>query len=497
MSYTYPPSKHVLQYGDIEENSHFFCEGVAFIDDYRIGKTKCFFEVAYLQSAQIIVVCYFSSSNYWVEPKHYYNCSKIIGRDIKSGLLVVAEGLYARGYHQENLPSEKASVKFNARCFRTFIPPNKKIEHEDEFSVNYSVSSIDFPQWLDQKSKYADDDARGRIVFPLNEKNKLILLAVRTPEQKLYDNHWTGRLSVYIEPMPDGWTDIDIVDFWCAIMSLALGRDIQFTSFLKPLPFKKYRYSTWQARHLNGAGEFTPVIARFGLGSRQDVNILVNYVQQMFSGVLDGRISCSSAHNYTHIIRQYVNYRIISTTTGEGRARLIATLTEELLHWWERANNLKPENLISRSERTELEKIIKNTMTERAEDYLNTENLTNRDRIIERVIDLIHRNIRDVTLVERFRYLFASYEHSLGSNKLGKRIRAFKDTRDSIAHVGLFSHANPEYNHERLVQFCSQEEHRLQHEYENTLMMIPLMIFTIFGYSGKYIDLLQDKKAYW
>src|SRR5258708_7568723 len=54
--YDYPPSKHILAFGPLQEESHFYGTGFA---EFEIGSLECEFEIAYTHDCRIVIICYF------------------------------------------------------------------------------------------------------------------------------------------------------------------------------------------------------------------------------------------------------------------------------------------------------------------------------------------------------------------------------------------------------------------------------------------------------
>src|SRR5579859_3860959 len=59
--YDFPPSKHILEFGPLEADSHFYARGTAQFD---VAEVNCDFEVAYTQDCRVVVVAYLEDENY-------------------------------------------------------------------------------------------------------------------------------------------------------------------------------------------------------------------------------------------------------------------------------------------------------------------------------------------------------------------------------------------------------------------------------------------------
>jgi len=135
-------------------------------------------------------------------------------------------------------------------------------------------------------------------------------------------------------------------------------------------------------------------------------------------------------------------------------------------------------------------------MLEQVEEYLE-ENVPNLEKLVEKVIRIVQNNMKP-SFRERLEFFFNENGINLKSNQLIQRINAFIDTRNSIAHQGSLVWLNNDIDKQDRILLCNVESHAVDHEIENVEMMIPLMIFSIFKYSGYYRDTLShDHQQYW
>ena len=495
MTYDYPPSKHVLRYGLIEEGSHFYCKGVAFFENSRLRKMKCMFEVAYSQECEVIVVCYFNLPSISMTARWFENCTKIVGRDVLSGRNIAAKINYNKRWTQSPIGASELTMTYQASCYKVFWP-SYRLSNEDSkpYPPHFEIASFEFPSWLDPNDKNFDEESNATIPFLIDDNMNIIfkLLFKHRIEQLEYSSQATGRLAVPDNNLPKEWSAPRMADVWCALMSIATGKDIQWSSWFIPLTRTDYQERTWFTRNIKPNTEFHAYIFRgYGFLTKNDVEVFQSFIQRCFKIIMAGLLSEVEGHNYVRIIREYVDYCTIRTS-AEGKARLISTLTENLMLVWEENEGLKPAQLMSRGERNKLEELVGQTLKEKSHEFLDDENISNFDLISEKLSNFIHLEIRDVTLVNRMRFFFSENGIDFSSNIIDKRVIAFKDTRNSIAHSGWFSHLSPNDN-DKLIYFCGNKDHGWQHEYENMLMLIPLMIFTIFRYSGEYQDMIHPK----
>jgi hypothetical protein len=514
--YEYPPSKEILRYGPLQEGTHYYCEGVAFtrllqekiIDPVqtKVKRIPCVFEVAYNHKCQIVVVCYFGIS--LLDSKHrrkrlsYTNspeeCFRLIGREVKYGLNVCVEGLSLIVHSPSILQTptyyttESRSIYF-AKCFNINLPASRLLkaieleatsdEYSQEYETHFSVTGCEFIK-LDQI-----------FYFQLLETDNdcfLTLKPICTYAQREHDNEVTGTLIVPKKCVPQGWTASEIVDIWCALTSLSMGRDIQWVSSYLPLRFEQYPQEiTWQYRKVYAGRLFHAYIA-----GRSNFSATANFVRECFTHIVNGGLSPNEAKSYVSLFRQFVYYQLMGVKDAEGIARLVTTLTEAFLFTWERNTDSKPKTLLSRAERRKLDKVILEYL--RSQDFVEqfgielgktTEADFSQDnsdfkRIIDKVMDIFRNNMRP-SFHERLEFFFEDGDHFI--TDLEWRIKAFIATRNSIAHNGNLLHFSDDKDSQRKVQqlYISRGK-TWEDEYRNALMILPLMMMRVFGYSGVF-----------
>lgn len=315
----------------------------------------------------------------------------------------------------------------------------------------------------------------------------------------MFDNQSTCRFTIHFANPLDGYDDIDIANLWCALMSLALGKDVQWTSYFEPHKnaHRLRRMQIWQSKQLEAEPHLlSPIdLSRLIGGNDWENNNIKEFIVQCFRTVLKGNIRVEEARSYTNVLRHYANYRLLPASSEEGHARLISTLTEELLWQWEKHRNLnRQRKIMDRGERNKLVEILVSTMKHKAHSFLNEENAQKLDAVVDSVESLVRSQVRSSKFINRLKNLFITYDIPI-DEKLDMRLQAFVETRDSIAHTGLFAHDNPDITNP--TQLSDEEKYAISHEIDNNLMMIPLMIFAIFGYKGKYYDFLEHKENVW
>jgi hypothetical protein len=184
----------------------------------------------------------------------------------------------------------------------------------------------------------------------------------------------------------------------------------------------------------------------------------------------------------------------------QGNIRLLETLTEELLWLWEQVKEIKRDTiLITKEERRKLDKIIAKTITEQASSFLNESNQDKLELITKKAVQIIQENINMDSLKARLESFFQKYPLPRNKTSLSNRIKIFVDTRNSIAHTGQFANTNPSYKAQgkKLTHLTDHDSDWVTDEINNAKMMIPIMLFAIFGYDGDYTDLIELYRGRW
>lgn len=497
MPYSYPPSDEILRFGKLQESSHFYVVGFACLNGESPYRIRCNFEVGYTTECQIIVVCYPPITLAYGTLHKIPRTTKFFGKDIKTGLRVFTDGLSNTGYKEATNHSEVIDcvVTFHASYLRVHDPENdEELSDTTPYTRYFDIVGLDIPSYFDRNHRHFDPDYNGQIKFPIDEsKGQVITVLFKsTLEDRLYNNQPTGQLMIPPTCIPIGWRADHVADAWCALISLAVGRDIQWTSRIVPLleyGRQDFREKIWWSRSINGGVQFHFLITRY---LAKNDNALQIYFQLIFKNLMQGSITQDALHLYNFIVRHYVEYINVGTTYLNGTARLVTTLIEEFLYGW--INNIQPSVglIIDKAERSNLEEVVRQALNKNddaPDDYLTrSESKQDRTELIERVIGIIHSNIREKTFLDKLLVFFKTYGHA--NQDLTKRLKACVATRNSITHRGKLSWHDDEVVKNSLVRFYATTGDEWVHEYHNALMIIPLMILSVFGYRGFYSDML-------
>lgn len=503
-SYDYPPSQQIRRYEPFEPNSHFHVRGKCHFEG---KKYPCDFEVAYTLDGEIWVVCYLDSQAQlelfgipdrgempWkmYTPKQERIQVDFSGIDLRSRLLV----------RVNQAISISNGMGFSDRAPEFVANSFELIQQDEDVPYNNpppSTHSIDF-ELLNVASfpKYASSDLIpfygfsyhqppfNRPIFassepiPFNVGGKHL---VYLKPALLADNQSVSTensiLRIPLESIPIGWSAEDIADIWCSAISIATGRDIRW--IVKRTHTKRVIKQKFKRRSNIIRNRST-----YGLITNQYIfwldDAIFKFIASIFDSIRRKKVTPSALRDYSRIMWHFVEYRLITNRT-EDQARLITTTVEELLTRWEDHTRTTPKAVVSETEAEQL-------WSDLQEKWLPTLNKISETLTTQRQHALKSR-LETSFLVEIVRPGFRKRLKNmleLGQNDQAwikkhakSRIEAFVETRNKIAHTG---------------RFPTEDTDELFDYYFNMLMVLPLLIFTIFGYQGTYIDLSQQYREF-
>ncbi|MEM9953091.1 MAG: hypothetical protein AAF846_15910 [Chloroflexota bacterium] len=376
------------------------------------------------------------------------------GIEVRKGLTIdIPQANYRLGGH--HIGHFKFSV---APSYSLLYPKIKPMVLQKRWST-FSIIGFEFP--YEYSNKVLGDH---EISFRINGDEESLKVACLLEENGTtdYENQVTARLDIHPNILVSDWDTHPLADWWVALCSLAIGRYIEWTRGVLPRNDEFFYEERWMYRLSRSSRQnfkspiITPHLSSKNLGDLQD------FVSQAIETILNSGHNPEYWGKYLLPIITYVEYCSLRVTRF-GQARLVTTLTEELLGIWGREHNLK--NLVQAIPKSNL----------------NDEK--------PRMSNLRHRL-----------YAFFTYYgyDPFSSNRLQRRIKAFVGTRNSIAHAGTFECNNPDpkVRAKQIFLFSHQNNAEL-HEYENALMMLPLMLFCILEYKDKYNDFVYGDNQYW
>ncbi len=487
--YDYPPSAQILTFGPLVKESHYVAKGTA---TYDVGEIDCTFEVAVTQYSQVVAICYLDHNDLYrvtsqevdsgndafrMSIDRRANLVSLDGNDLFRGYSVKVDGLVHVG-GRESLFSHVKDAKpsyLKFLCQSYVVSTGGDVENWP----HYSICNLDF------YDAYFTFQNRKNFEFKLNfSADRIINLLPQIPiDEREYPQQITAKLAISENTATEDWTTEQLADTWCALASLALGRDIQWIH--KEIPYSEH---IWQSKRMNVEGQGHELIAnsRVEMGSLISARNLLPFMQTMFSSIESMESSPEKILSYLKKVHRYIQYCSDQTMSVEGKLLLVSVLIEELTREWQDSHKVKPQKLLLRSERDKLTKLIWDYIESSADQFLSEENIPNLQEIADKAANAVRLTLLDDTFAERLQAIFAYQKYAPIKGQIDIRIKEFIRTRNSLVHYGLLhtSRINQEknrYDESELIK-------RIEQEYWNTIMMFPIMIFAIFGYEGEYRD---------
>lgn len=439
--YDYPPSAHILNRCDspIVNNSHYFVSSGTI--ELKNGKElPSSFEIAFTQENKIVIICYsLEPSHFWELQIQDQQVAKIYGLEVrKQRNILVEEPQYRFGDGLSGYFVFSGNPLFSVEYLKSY----PTVLTNDRLS-KFSISGFRFP------FGYSNIISSGKheITFSVQGSSKAITLGclLENKAKITFKNQRTGRLRVQANIASD-WGSVQIVDWWTKLVSIATGHDVVWLHCMIPRNDNAYCEEQWMSRiSLSLSQPFLGAIIPSHLKTN-NIKDLQEFVNISLDTILDSGKSPEDWSEYLVIAAKYIDY-CSSRVTMFGQVRMVTTLVEELLGIW-------------RSHR----------------------GITKKESFILRL--------------EKF---FQFYGHDTSVKvRLKDRIEAFIGTRNSVVHAGTFQCNNPELKvRNKQVPLFKNSSNPSLNEYKNSLMILPLMLFCILGYQGKYNDFVFGEHQYW
>ncbi|MGB1288458.1 MAG: hypothetical protein ACPG7F_18130, partial [Aggregatilineales bacterium] len=376
----------------------------------------------------------------------------LIGIDKFSNRQVIVKDGFLKG-----IPMLNKAIEFIANDLSVVDARDlfvERAEHKDYHT--YELTGIDLP----------NNDFRTRYEFPIGETTEKLILERIYRRERQYDNHPIVQIHIPNEHLIEGWETDEIADMWCALISLAIGRDVQWLrvgySEEKTLILKWIRRGT-----VFGTGSFTGLISSNSIGF--DTLPIIKFVEICFDSIRSKLIVSDAAIEYVRAIRHYVTYSLTSLDTDD-KARLFAINVEKLLLSWEDTNFVSS-LLVSKNEIEKIEKIdFQSILIDLKIEATTAEEVT--QKINSLIGSALHRR-----LTSRMKtYFIEEFSNAWYKKNVAKRLQSFEKTRNSVAHGG------------KIPGEAYEEESGY---YYNLKMILPLMVFALFNYEGNYVDLIE------
>ncbi len=471
--YDYPPSEQIKQFEQFEPNSHFYARGKCIFQGHAY---PCEFEVAYTLKGDVYVILYASLDDIneifgieidgglpwktYVSKQEAVNAC-FVGRELRNGYGIRIENAVSiRGWNglDDQAPMFQAkgySVKVNLGTFR----------HVSKQGVaEFEITNISAPDaWTNGQT----------VTIPIGSGVSLNLrMALRLSGEN-------SILSVSPSDVPVGMTAQDVADTWCTAASFALGTDVRWI-VMRYFSESKV-VSTFRSRNniIRDSSTYKMLPVRFDFWSDPLFN---GFSACLFDSVRTSKVSIEALRDYLYVMRRFVEYRLI-TQRIEDQARLISTTVEEFVRLWEQHTGFVPSAVITSDGAKELWKKLNDDSLAKSIEMIGIKSRQERNALITRLETAFLKEIVRPGFNKRLKNMLKKGQNSEAWVKehAVKRLNGFVDTRNRIAHDG---------------EFQSKETEELLDYYYQMIMIIPLLVFSIFGYSDKYEDLSSKYRGY-
>lgn len=477
MPYDYPPSQNILKNGPIDDDSHFVCDSILTITGVPIN---CHFEVAYNSNCRIVLILYLTRESFSELFENIIvgkdGITRVISTEVKIKQIEEIVGI-------DRVNGATISVQ---ECFFQSIGNSRD---SAVFSANRLIARFKSNSINSQENKPArfEFDLAGVDFYPSNFPFLLLKEIFPTlpafefakiPLNQLkYPNQPTASLNFPSNSIPEMWTAEQVSTFWCALTSIAFGKDIEWLSYTEINEIVVTK--TWTRRNRpQGNNSFQGLISYYS--SPMEIGLTQDFVCQCMQIMAAKTESLQFWNELAQLLRNYVRYRV-SNTRSVDESRLICSTVDEFLSLWEAANNInlrkvslqiEPKTLLSVVNALVIPKINEQKIDDAA-----------KKRIRDRVRDYFKKVIYEANFLDRLVNFFTVTSEGLESSEaasqnLQSRLNRFVSTRNHTIHTGQFPTEDPK------VQLWY---------HTNAQMMLPLMLVALFQWKGKYIDLIE----YW
>jgi hypothetical protein len=179
----------------------------------------------------------------------------------------------------------------------------------------------------------------------------------------------------------------------------------------------------------------------------------------------------------------FVEYRLI-TNRVEDQARLITTTVEELLTRWEEHTGNTATAVVTEAEAKLMWDDLEQNWLPNLESPLGSLTKQRRIDIKSRLQTSLLEEIVRPGFGKRLKLMLAQGQNDEAwiKNHAKHRVNSFVTTRNKIAHEG---------------RFPTEDTDELFNYYYDMLMVLPLLVFSIFGYRGAYVDLAREYREFY
>ena len=256
--YDYPPSSYILKHCDspLVHYSHYFIEeGSIELENGNV--LTCSFEIAYTQENSIIIICYpLESSLTWKRQFQQQQVAKIYGFVTKQHKnVLVEEPIYRFGDNFIGFYVFSVTPSYSIEYLKT----NCSVLEFDRL-YRFYISGFDFPFGYSNSSS-----GDHEIDFRLLGDNAAISLKCLLSENTriLFKNQRTGALHIYPRILVSGWDVLAIADWWTALVSIAIGNNVEWLHCSVPRNDHAFYEEQWIYRNsLSVSQKFLSIIVQ-------------------------------------------------------------------------------------------------------------------------------------------------------------------------------------------------------------------------------------------
>lgn len=551
--YAPSPSEVLRSKGIVVENSYFFVQnGELVLKDGR--KVSCDFEVGYMQDASAWAVVYITypedipqadrhdlPSSWLSRGQELIGIENVWGRTVKVSLIhwisatgsgiMEEDGIraifmvsrYEIGYQTSPISAYRIFSLVNLPVHFSYSPQfSTQFDLRDAENkaytagVNAAIAATLEPalgKSRDKMHTYALEQAelarktalegllrRKYVPIKVNGAELAQFFWQKKPEDIGYPLEPMCVLSIDTAQIPKNWEVESIVDWICALASMALGRDIQWIHLIEPSgerglppPYEVWEVRNIQSRSFLGFAENprgAQLTLRHGLHEKSEgtLNFVVSVLGKLMQRDMD------QIEPYLNALRYYISCAAVHSLSYEFECTLLSVLGEYVYKVWTEVEGKK--YTLPPDQRKARKSIIAtakaafsvfplaeiNPFVPAKPGEPTSEHDTRRRRFIEAILNRFYKSV-GYSQIDQLAWFFESHGYQADHYRLARRIEAFVESRNALVHEHCF-------HNER-----KGKPEEIYKEIRNIRMMIPLMFAATLRYEGRYWDSYCDTWA--
>ena len=322
----------------------------------------------------------------------------------------------------------------------------------------------------------------------------------KNPKELTFSMEPISRLWLNTDRIPLGWEPEAVAEWLCALFSMALGRDIQWTHWIKPSEDTELppSYETWQVRNIQQSRfvafaeepHDAQLATEAGLYERNKGTL--DFIEVVLGKLMQRDMV--QIEPYLNALRYYIGYAAVQSLSYEFECTLLSVLGEYIYKVWTGVEGinykLPPDQKKARKSIIEKAKAAFFDLSSPEIDPFvpakpgepASEHATRRNKFIEATLSRFSKSV-GYSQTDQLAWFFESHGYQADRYPLAGRIVAFVESRNALVHEHCF-------HNER-----EGKPQEIDKEIANIRMMIPLMFAAILGYQGRYWDSCCDTWA--